>query len=69
MNWMPVDSSTITRMAHDESRKVLSVEFRNGSRYEYYEVSAAVFQQMRAAPSKGQFLTANIRGRYRYARV
>ena len=69
MNWIPVDSTTITRMAYDESRRVLSVEFRNGSRYEYYDLPTVIFQQMKAAPSKGQFLTANIKGRYRYARV
>lgn len=69
MNWIAVDSSTISRMAYDEARKVLSVEFKNGSRYEYYDLPAHLFQQMRAAASKGQFLSANIKGRYRYARV
>lgn len=69
MNWIAVDSSTISRMAYDETRKVLSVEFKNGSRYEYYDLPINVFQQMKAASSKGQFLSANIKGRYRYARV
>jgi hypothetical protein len=69
MNWILVDSSTISRMSYDETRKVLSIEFKNGSRYEYYDLPAAVFQQMKAAGSKGQFLSANIKGLYRYARV
>jgi len=69
MNWIVVDSSTISRIAYDEARKVLSVEFKNGSRYEYYDLPINVFQQMTAAASKGQFLAANIKGRYRYARV
>ncbi len=69
MNWVAVDSSTIARMAYDEPRQVLTVEFKNGSRYEYYDVRAVVFQQMKAAPSKGQFLASTIKGRYRYARV
>jgi hypothetical protein len=69
MNWIAVDSSTISRMAYDEARKVLAVEFKNGSRYEYYDLPTNVFQQMMAAASKGQFLSANIKGRYRYARV
>lgn len=69
MNWIVVDSSTISRMAYDEARRVLCVEFKNGSRYEYYDVPASVFQQMKAAESKGQFLSVNIKGRYRYARV
>jgi hypothetical protein len=69
LNWIAVDSSTISRMAYDEARKALSVEFKNGSRYEYYDLPVNVFQQMTAAASKGQFLSANIKGRYRYARV
>lgn len=69
MNWIAVDSSTISRMGYDDTRKVLSVEFKNGSRYEYYDLPANIFQQMKAAASKGQFLSANIKGRYRYARV
>lgn len=69
MNWVAVNSSTIARMAYNESRRVLTVEFKNGSRYEYYEVPSGVFQQMKAAPSKGQFLSSTIKGRYRYARV
>jgi hypothetical protein len=56
-------------MAYDEARKVLTIEFKNGSRYEYYDLPANVFQQMKAAASKGQFLSANIKGHYRYARV
>lgn len=69
MNWIAVNSSTISRMAYDAGRKVLAVEFKNGSRYEYYDLPTNVFQQMTAAASKGQYLSANIKGRYRYARV
>jgi len=69
MNWITVGSSTISRMAYDESRKVLTVEFKNGSRYEYYDLPINAFNQMKAAVSKGQFLSASIKGRYRYARV
>lgn len=69
MNWIAVDSSTIARIAYDEDRRVLAVEFKNGSRYEYYDLPANVFHQMRGEVSKGRFLSANIKGRYRYARV
>ena len=69
MDWIIVDSSTMSRMAFDQVRKVLSVEFKNGTRYEYFDVPAVVFEQMKGAGSKGQFLAANIKGRFRYARV
>jgi hypothetical protein len=69
VNWIVVTSSTISRIAYDEARRVLAVEFRNGSRYEYYDLPANVFQEMKMAGSKGQFLAAKIKGLYRYARV
>ncbi|SDG57741.1 KTSC domain-containing protein [Thalassobaculum litoreum] len=69
MTWMAVDSSTIARMDYDEPRRVLKIEFKNGTRYEYYDVPTNIFQQMKAAPSKGHFLAVSIKGRYRYARV
>ena len=69
MNWIAVDSSTISRMAYADDRKVLTVEFKSGTRYEYFDVPSVVFDQMRGSASKGQFLAANIKGRFRYARV
>lgn len=70
MNWIDTpESSTISRFGYDANNTVLAVEFKNGGVYEYFDVSAAVFEQMQAASSKGQFLSQNIKGRYRYARV
>lgn len=69
MNWINTpESSTILRFGYDESRNILAVEFKNGSIYEYFDVPDAVFQRMKAAPSKGQFLAQDVKGRYRYAR-
>ena len=69
MNWIAVDSSTISRMAYDEHRKVLSVEFKTGTRYEYFDVPPMIFAQMNGCASKGQYLATNIKGQFRYARV
>jgi hypothetical protein len=48
---------------------MLEIEFRSGDLYDYYEVPASVFEQFRAASSKGQFFQAHIRDRYRYQQV
>jgi len=70
MNWIDTpESSNISRFGYDADSSVLAVEFKNGGVYNYFDVSAAVFEQMQAAPSKGQFLAQNIKGHYRYARV
>jgi hypothetical protein len=70
MNWIATpDSSTIAGFGYKKDVQVLTVEFQNGGRYNYYDVPEVLFEQMKAAPSKGQFLAQNVRNVYRYARV
>jgi len=70
MNWFESpESQNINRFGYDEASMVLFVEFKNGSVYQYFDVPPSVFEQMKSAPSKGQFLAQNIKGAYRYARV
>lgn len=69
MEWIPANSSNIERFAYDPVSRVLKVEFKNGGTYDYFDVSQSDFERMRSAPSKGQFLASDIKGRYRYARA
>jgi hypothetical protein len=69
MNWIEADSSNIARFCYDEKEQVLTIEFKNGGSYNYYDVPEKVFEQMKAAPSKGQFLAQHVKGVYRYARI
>ena len=70
MSMIPTpESSTIAAFGYDEGRSVLVVEFNHGGRYEYYDVPAHVFEQMKQAPSKGVYLAHTIKGNFRYARV
>ncbi len=70
MNWTETpDSSNIARYRYDEKAHVLTVEFKNGGAYNYYDVPLQVHVQMNAATSKGQYLAQNIKNTYRYARV
>jgi KTSC domain len=70
MNWIATpESSNIARFKYVKETMVLTVEFQNGGRYDYYDVPERVFDGMRAASSKGQYLAQNIKGRYRYART
>jgi hypothetical protein len=70
MDWVDTpESSNISRIAYDGSASVLRVEFKNGSTYDYFDVSRHVFEAMRHAASKGQYLAREIKGRYRYARA
>lgn len=68
MDWIDSpESSNVSRFGHEY--EALFVEFKNGSVYQYFDVPETVFDQMKAASSKGQFLAQNVKGRYRYARV
>jgi hypothetical protein len=70
MSWIATpQSSTIAGFDYDSDRRVLVVEFKIGSRYNYYDVPENVFQGMKASPSKGQFLAQNVKNVFRYARA
>lgn len=65
----PVASSNVASIGYDEPTETLEVEFLNGTVYQYFNVGADLYQQILAAPSKGQFLNTYIRNAYPYSRV
>jgi hypothetical protein len=70
MTWIATpDSSNIAGFDYVKETRVLTVEFKNGGRYNYYDVPDVVYERMKSATSHGQFLAQNIKGNYRYARV
>jgi hypothetical protein len=64
-----VSSSNIAAIGYDAVSETLEVEFTNGTIYQYYGIGAQLHEQLMNAPSKGQFLNANIRNQYAYSRV
>lgn len=70
MEWIETpESSNISRIGYDEANRVLKIEFKNGSLYDYFDVPVNVFEGMRNAPSKGQYLAQQVKGIFRYARA
>lgn len=70
MDWINTpESSNISRFSYDEQSQVLKVEFKNGSVYDYFDVPEHVFDSMKSAQSKGQYLAQQVKGSYRYART
>jgi hypothetical protein len=68
MDWIDTpESSRILRFKYDPARQTLTVVFKNDSTYDYLDVPEVVFNAMRSAQSKGQFLAAQIKGRFRFA--
>jgi hypothetical protein len=69
MQRQPVTSSNIAEIGYDEPRRVLEVLFKTGSIYQYFDVPPQEHKALMQASSQGQYLNANIKGRFRYARV
>lgn len=63
------ESSTIVRVGFDDEALILIVEFKTTGTYHYFDVPQHVYEAMRGAPSRGQYLAQNVKGTYRYSRA
>lgn len=63
------DSSSIGGYAYNPSKLILTVEYKHGGTYEYYDVPESVFHELEAAQSKGQYVVWNVRDKFRYMRI
>lgn len=66
MKGTTVESAALARVAYDEARQLLRLEFRNRAIYDYFGVPVAVHQALLEAPSKGGYFHRFIRGRFPY---
>ena len=56
-------------MGYDPARQILEVEFRNGSAYQYMDVTPDEHDALMAATSKGAHFNLRIRDRYPYRQL
>jgi hypothetical protein len=64
-----VSSSNLNRAIYNLDENHLSIEFNNGSIYEYESVPLEVFENFKKAESQGKFFNTNISKIYKYKRV
>ena len=69
MKRQSITSSNIAEVGYDENSRVLEVQFTGGIVYQYFDVPPQIYAEMMQAGSAGQYLNANIKGNFRYARV
>lgn len=70
MDYIPVSSSTLYAVGFDPETQTLAVTFRNGTEYHYYNVTPAVFEEICAASSPGQYFDLYVKkAGYSYARI
>lgn len=69
MEMVPVGSSSIAAVGYDAESQLLTVAFKSGKVYEYYDVPFAVHDELVAARSVGQHFNQHIRDRYRCSAI
>lgn len=69
MDHVRVSSSNLYSVGYDLETTTLEVRFQHGGVYQYYGVTEDIYEQLMLAPSKGRYLAARIKGRYRYRQV
>jgi hypothetical protein len=57
-----VDSSNVEAIGWNPDLHLLTVDFKNGSSYQYMGVPEEVYQAFMSAPSKGKFVWETLRG-------
>jgi len=62
-------STSVVWADYDASARTLEIAFVSGGVYRYFDVSLAIFEQLRAAESKGRFVNEVVKKRHRYARL
>ena len=64
-----VVSSNLYAVGYNGALKVLTIQFRNGSVYEYYNVPEMVYRALMSATSKGVYASRYIYRRYLQSKI
>ena len=67
MDTVAVESSSLAKVAYDNQREILQVEFRDGSVYQYLGVPLQTYQNLLRADSKGGYFNHHIRRPFPHA--
>lgn len=66
---VPVRSSNLASVGYDQTTRVLEIQFKSRSVYQYFNVPASVHSGLLNAGSKGTYHDRMIKGVYAYRRV
>ena len=64
-----INSSNLKSASYDTESEVLSITFKNGSIYEYYNFPWVIFTKFRMSESQGKFFSGQINGKYTYKKI
>ena len=69
MRRIPVTSSNVAEVGHDEETEVLEVQFKGGAVYQYRGVPRDVFDELVTARSVGRYFNDQVKNVYPTERV
>jgi len=69
MTWLPLESKMFLSVAYDANKRILSLRFRSGDVYRYFQFSNDDYQHFLRAESKGRHFLSNIRDCFPYQRM
>jgi hypothetical protein len=69
MQRQAVVSSNIASIGYDQQTKVLEVEFKSGTVYQYTDVPAVLFDQLVQSPSVGKHFGEHVRSKFASKKV
>jgi hypothetical protein len=64
-----IKSTNIVKTEFDTESKVMIVEFKNGTKYQYENISHEVYTKFRMSESQGKFFTREISKKYKFTKV
>lgn len=70
MHRIPVSSTSVASVGYDGLDRVLEIEFRNGSVYQYFDVPMPVYHDLLESTAPGITLNTEVKlAGFRYRRV
>ncbi len=64
-----MDSTSLASAYYRPEEESLTITFRHGGTYRYFYVPHRTYRSLLRAPSKGQFFTHQIRGRFQFEKL
>ncbi len=59
------ESSVLHSASYDKVMNRLTVTFKSGKSYDFYDVPVSIWQEFIEAESKGRYFTQNIKGKFK----
>ena len=59
------ESSVLHSASYDKVMNRLTVTFKSGRSYDFFDVPPSIWEEFKKAESKGRFFTQNIKGKFK----